>query len=99
MHEVIDTVVSRKAPGVYVLDRSSDGSFTAAYIGRSESDLNGALHAHVGAYRFFKYAYCNGAQEAFEAQCELYHSQHPADHADHPANQSGWECPYCESSE
>ena len=84
MPSAIDSAVTERSPGVYVLDRSSQGSFTVTYVGRSDTEVNAALHAHVGGYRFFKYAYCSSAKDAFEAQCELYHRHDPRDNPGHP---------------
>ena len=97
-HETIDSAVTERSPGVYVLDRSSQGSFTVAYAGRAEHEFNVALHRHVGAYRFFKYTYCSSAEAAYEAECELFHEYSPVDNPGHPENESSWKCPRCEYS-
>jgi hypothetical protein len=97
-HPTIDTAVTQTSPGIYVLDRSSQGSFTVAFVGRADADVNAALHRLVGSYRFFKYAYCSSAQDAFEAECHLFHDHHPLDNPGHPENQSSWKCPRCEAS-
>jgi signal transduction histidine kinase len=94
-HRTIDSAITERRPGVYTLDRSSEGWFTAAYVGRSDHDLNASLHQHVGRYRFFKYAFCASPEEAFEAECDLYHEHHPRDNPAHPVSPSGMPCPAC----
>ena len=91
----ISTAVRETAPGVYALDRSSQGGFSASYVGRSDSDLRASLRQHVGSYRFFKYAYCASAAAAFEAECELYHEYRPADNLVHPSHGPDGKCPQC----
>ena len=80
------------------MDRSSQGGFTTAYVGRSDSDVSASLRQHLGGYRFFKYAYCASAAAAFEAECALYHELRPADNATHPVSESGMKCPHCGST-
>ena len=97
-HPTINTAVTQTSPGIFVLDRSSQGSFTVALVGRADADLNAALHRHVGGYRFFKYAYYPSAQDAFEAECHLFHDHDPVDNPGHPENQFSWKCPRCEAT-
>src|SRR6266436_7641181 len=93
----IDAKVTKISPGVYVLDKTSSGPFTASYVGRSDVDLNGRLHQWVGKYKYFKACYFDSAKAAFEAECELYHALSPKDNTNHPARPSGsnWVCPRC----
>ncbi len=97
-HEKIDATVTRTSPGVYVLDATSSGPFKASYVGRSDTDLNARLHSWEGGkYKFFKGRYCETAKEAFETECELYHTLAELDNTNHPARPSGstWVCPRC----
>lgn len=91
---IIDNAV-RARPGVFVLDSGNLGPFTVALVGRADTDLNAALHQFVARYRFFKFAYCVSAEDAFEAECELYHDFLPRDNVAHPAApaSSRWKCP------
>lgn len=91
----IASAIRQTAPGVYALDRSSQGGFTTTYVGRSDDDVGASLRQHLGQYRFFKYAYCASTTAAFEAECELYHEYRPADNATHPASGSNLKCPCC----
>jgi hypothetical protein len=94
---VIDIEVTRTSAGVYVLDKTTAGAFEAAYVGRSDTDVNGRLHQHVRRYKFFMFGYSSSAKAAFEAECQLYHDLRPPDNANHPARPagSGWRCPRC----
>lgn len=61
--ESIDAKVTKTSPGVYVLDATSSGPFTASYVGRSDTDLNARLHNWVGGkYKFFKAHYLRYGQ-------------------------------------
>jgi hypothetical protein len=95
--QMVDGRVSKTSPGVYVLDATNSGPFTSSYVGRSDVDLNSRLHSWVGKYKYFKARYCETANAAFEAECELYHALSPADNTNHPARPSGskWVCPRC----
>jgi hypothetical protein len=93
----INNEVTRVSPGVYALDATTAGGFTVSYVGRSDTDVNSRLHDWIGEYRYFKFAYCSSAKDAFEAECELYHDYNPPDNKVHPARpyNSGWKCPRC----
>jgi len=97
--EKIDLKVTKVSPGVYVLDDTdSSHPFNNAYVGRSDTDVNGRLHDWTGkGYKYFKFAYCSSAKAAFEVECELYHDLKPPDNVNHPARPSGsnWVCPRC----
>ena len=93
----IDQEVEQGRMGVYVLDATRDGGFTISYAGRSGSDLNKRLKDWIDQYKFFKFAYCTSAKDAFEAECELYHTHQPVGNVNHPARPTGstWKCPRC----
>ena len=93
----INEEIKRTSAGVYALDATSSGPFTYSYVGRSDTDLNKRLHDWIGKYKYFKYAYCTSAKDAFEAECNLYHDHKPPDNSVHPARpeDAGWKCPRC----
>lgn len=86
--------VLRNAVGVYVLSR--DGR-TAAYVGRSDSDLQGRLlqSARQGRYTHFWFDDETSPMQAYKHECELYHTYNPPDNGVHPAVPPGtnWRCP------
>jgi len=47
-HQTIDEQVGRVAAGTYALGFVVDGAFVPFLVGRSDSDVNGRLHAWVG---------------------------------------------------
>lgn len=93
----INEKVNRVSAGVYALDATSNPAFVYSYIGRSDSDLNSRLHQWVGKYKYFRAAYSSSANEAFVAECNLYHDFNPTDNAVHPARptNSNLKCPRC----
>ena len=97
----VDAQVTKKSPGVYVLDRSVTGGFTAHYAGRSDDDVAKRLKDHVndGLYKYFKFEYATSSKAAFELECRLYHDLKPPDDDIHPAKPKGtnYVCPvaYC----
>ena len=67
------------------------------YVGRSDKDVNGRLHDHVGSYKRFRFEYYGSAKASFEKECHLYHDFKPSDNKIHPDRPNGrdWECPVC----
>ncbi len=52
-----------------------DGVFITEGIGRSDDDLRAALEKHIsGPHKKFKFAYALSDRDAFEKECDLYHS-------------------------
>jgi CheY-like chemotaxis protein len=95
---IIDCEVLAARPGAFVLTETGAGiKLRVAYVGRSDSNVNNQLHAHVGSYAYFSYVYASTAQEAFEAQCALYHDFELNDNPTHPLRPKGenWTCPRC----
>ena len=105
----INAQVSKKnSPGNYALGHSKKSKdspdksiFIVEYVGRSDTDLNGRLHQHVGSkYKEFKFSYASSPKEAFEKECKNYHDFGESEklnndiHPDRPDN-SDWKCPYC----
>ncbi|HUJ11446.1 MAG TPA: hypothetical protein VL171_15630 [Verrucomicrobiae bacterium] len=96
--KTIDVTVTQRRPGNYALGAmASDGRFTVSYVGRSDVDVNGRLHQHVGEHRMFKFSYASSAKAAFEKECGNYHDFRPSDNKIHPGRPDGtdWQCPYC----
>ena len=94
----INENVTRLSPGAYALGRSGNGKFYINYVGRSDSDVKGRLHDHVGTCSHFKYEYYTSSKAAFGKECRLYHDFNPSAnkiHPDRPAG-SGWKCPVCD---
>jgi hypothetical protein len=94
----INSEITRKSPGVYMLDRShDDGPFHISYVGRSDTDLNARLHEHGERYKRFKYEYHDSPEEAFARECRLYHQYNPPSTIVHPPRPVGtkWKCAEC----
>ena len=95
----INEKVTRKWPGNYALINA--WSHNIKYIGRSDTDVNGALMQHIGpAYSQFKFEYALSSQDAFEKECETFHGfpkSYKIDNRNHPEPpaDSGWKCPKC----
>ena len=103
--ERIDEIVTKKSPGVYVLERGIDpDSFVVNYVGRSDDDVNDRLKKWVGIkdYRRFKFGYFSSPKAAFEKECIIYHDfdgpKGGLDNEVHPQRPegSGWQCPSCD---
>lgn len=98
----IDEMITRTAPGVYVLDKTTKGSFHVSYVGRSDDDVKGRLKDWVGTeYKFFKFDYATSPKNAFEKECELWHDYGGPEgkldnkiHPDRPED-TDWKCPRC----
>ena len=97
----INENVTRQSPGAYALGRSTNGIFHINYVGRSDSDLKKRLRDHIGENSEFKYEYYASSEEAFEKECDLYHSFNPPRNKIHPAQpaDSDWQCMICELDE
>jgi len=91
----VELYVTQSLPGVYILSR--DGK-TAAYVGRSDSDLALRIKQSIkegDGYTFFWFEYTNSQKEAYIKECEYYHKYNPKDNKNHPAAPFGsnWKCP------
>jgi len=93
----IDQAVTKKSPGVYVLDRTTTPGFTVNYVGRADDDLAQRLKAWVtdGRYGYFQFEYHSSAKAAFERECQLYHLYPNLDNSIHPARpaNTSYACP------
>jgi hypothetical protein len=103
----VDDYVEKSCIGNYALGFLGDkGEFYIQYVGRSDTDLNARIKAHIGEkastgndYLFFKFSYSASAKEAYEKECINYHdfSRYTLDnevHPDRPDN-SNLNCPVC----
>lgn len=91
----VDLYVTRTSPGVYILSR--DGR-TAAYIGRSDTDVGSRIKQSAGegyGYSHFWLEYVTSPRDAYLKECEYYHKYNPPDNTNHPAVPFGtnWRCP------
>jgi hypothetical protein len=93
----IDSEVTSVSPATYALGCTQDDRFWIMYVGRADADLRARLHAHVGSYSEFKFAYYPSAKEAFEKECQLFHTFEPPGNKSHPVgpDDSMWKCPRC----
>jgi hypothetical protein len=68
-------------------------------VGRAESNLNVRLkqQADANSYTAFMFQYCPTAKEAFEAECNVFHTFAPPDNKSHPSRPASadWKCPNC----
>jgi hypothetical protein len=93
----LDSIVTRNAPGTFVLGQSVGDEFLVDFVGSSETDVNARLQSHIGKYRHFRFDYLPSGKAAFMRECELYHEYSPQDNKDHPSAAPGcdWTCPHC----
>jgi hypothetical protein len=85
----IDSAVVANSAGVYLLGTVTGNTFNVQRTGRSDDDLNGRLHDYEGLYDYFKYAYCANAEQAFYAECEIWHAYADKKTQIHPARPAG----------
>ncbi|MEO0236253.1 MAG: hypothetical protein ABIM02_05970 [candidate division WOR-3 bacterium] len=93
--EEVNKYVREISPGVYILSR--DGR-TAAYVGRSDTDVGSRIKqsAKEGyGYKYFWYEYASSPRDAYYKECEYYHKYKPDDNTNHPSVPPGknWRCP------
>lgn len=69
----IDSAVLRNRAGVYVLGYEIAAGFYVEKVGRSDRDLNLEIRKFVGKFACFKAAYCGSSEEAYAAECQLWH--------------------------
>lgn len=85
-----------KAPGCYVLDRSTTAGFEVHYTGRADYDLTDRLSDYIGTkYKYFKFLELASRKAAFEMECKVYHNLKPVDNIIHPDAPDGtsYTCP------
>ena len=95
--ESIERHLQANSAGVYALGKIVQGTFIAQLVGRSDDDLRSGIKSHLrGRHKHFKFSYALSARDAFEKECELYHSlvildqPHPT-----PAENTDWKCKAC----
>lgn len=96
-YEAVNQNVASTA-GVFALGYSTpDGRFHTNVVGRSDEDIRAKILGHVGKERQFKFVRLPSTEEAFEAECRLFHSLAPLKSRIHPARPAGtsWVCPVC----
>jgi hypothetical protein len=108
--KTIDSVVTRKSAGTYVLGHietkkekgEEKKTFVVEYVGRSDDDINGRLKKWVGSkYKRFKFGYYGSPKAAFEKECSIYHDfgeKELLDNDRHPdrPEKANWKCPRCD---
>ena len=106
---VIDVVVTRTAPAVFLIRRIEETRTYAHYKGRlgcaTEGALKGDLKRWLGSdYEIFCFEYVDEADMAFERQCTLWHKlggpEGKLDNEQHPEPNDGQTtgCPVCSIS-
>lgn len=91
----VDRYITQVSPRVYILSR--DGR-TAAYVGRSDTDVGNRIKQSAGegyGYTYFWLEYTSFPRDAYYKECEYYHMYNPPDNTNHPSAPSGtnWRCP------
>lgn len=91
----VDSHVTRSSAGVYMLSR--DGR-TAAYVGRSDTDVGSRIKQSAGegpGYGYFWFEWASSSLNAYQKECEYFHKYNPPDNAAHPGVPLGtnWKCP------
>jgi hypothetical protein len=91
----VDAAAGR-SPGAYALGAEESATvLTISYVGRSDTDVNARLKAHIGSYRHFQVADWLTVRGAFELECQLWHSFGTPGNTLHPARPAGarYNCP------
>jgi len=97
----IERAVPAGSPGAFALGfaRPQEGAVFISYVGRSDTDLRGAVLSHVGShYTAFFYLPVPSAEEAYAEECRLWHEMGGAEleSQDHPVPPGDHACPVCE---
>jgi hypothetical protein len=96
--DTIKHKIRPKHAGVFALGYTdAAGSFRISHVGRSDADLRSSLINLIGCGLQFKYRLYGSPQAAFEKECALFHTFHPAGNRLHPERPVGtnWRCPQC----
>ena len=97
----VDKHVKVGRPGNFALgERNERGGLTIGYVGRSDTDLNGELKAHIGEkpFPYFKFGLTLSAGEAYRRHCKNFHdfSMAPKQpHPEKPTTNAKVVCPVC----
>ena len=97
--KTIDSTITAKSPGVYLLGYTANGIFYVQRTGRSDVNLNARLKSaeYSGQYREFKTRYCPTDVQAFHDECALWHAYGGSNNPYHPARPAGknLHCNHC----
>lgn len=105
LSEIVDEIITRRAPGNYALGVVRNGRFVPRYIGRDDSDVRGRIKEQIGEspeYKYFKFRYAASPKDAFLHACMNYHDfRNSLEQMTHPARPDGTDltCPFCEQSQ
>ena len=94
----IEAVMPAGGRGVFALGYAEPSSvFRVQRVGRDGNDLGNKLKSLIGASNEFKYRLTLTEREAFEMECELFHTLRPPSNISHPDRPQGsdWRCPFC----
>ena len=93
----VERTITRKSAGVYVLSALEGGSVNPRLVGRADDDVGTSLKEAIGLYSHFAFVYASSPKNAYEMECEIYHSMKPPENAKHPVKpaDAAWECPVC----
>jgi hypothetical protein len=93
----IAQAIRRKSAGVYVLSALEEGVANVRRVGRSDDDVAEALRDSIGLYSHFAFVYAASPKDAYEIECELYHSLRPPENPIHPVkpDENAGVCPVC----
>ncbi len=97
-YDEITGAIQKPAPGAFVLGhKGPDGRFYVGYVGRADEDIRDKLLQLIGSGNLFKFRVTPTGEEAFHAECELFHAFQPPGNRIHPDRPAGtnWECPRC----
>ena len=95
--QVISRTVTRKSPGVYVVNSVMGGAADPRLVGRADDDLAASLKEYIGLYASFNFAYASSPANAYEIECQIYHALKPPESTRHPTKPASGEseCPIC----
>lgn len=97
-YDTVDSLMEKPFPGVFALGYRGQGSvFYVNFVGRSDDDLRARLLQLIGSDSLFKFERSATAEDAFRAECELFHSLRPPGNRVHPGRpaRTSWACPRC----
>jgi hypothetical protein len=97
----VERVVPAGTPGAFALGyaRPQEGAVFISYVGRSDTDLRGAVLSHVGSrYTACFYLPLASPSEAYAEECRLWHEMGAGelDSGHHPVPPGDHACPVCE---
>lgn len=96
--DTLQRLLPKSRKGIFALGYlDGSGRFRVQSVGRDDYDLRARLCELIGSSAMFKFATMASAREAFDRECELFHSLRPPSNVIHPARPSGadWQCPHC----